>query len=54
MNEVNKINAKFKADRILKLLETNQIAISQLSFDLGELRKRLDLLEGELDSLFKK
>lgn len=39
---------------ILKVLESNEVAISQISWDLGELRRRLDLLEGELESLFKK
>lgn len=54
MLDIKKSQAKFKADIILKLLESNQIAISSLSYDLGELRKRLDLLEGELESLFRK
>jgi predicted nucleic acid-binding Zn-ribbon protein len=43
-----------KEVNLKKLLESNQIAISQLSYDLGDLRKRLDLLEDKLDDLFKK
>jgi len=57
-NEVNNMDQDNKTLKeianVKKLLEKNQIIISQLSFDVGELKKRADILDKELEDLFKK
>jgi hypothetical protein len=43
MDQEKKDYLEGKARVVLKVLEANQIAISQLSFDLGEIKKNYDV-----------